>query len=577
MVGTSLYIIVCSARNRLRVRLRRLREPRYLVGAFVGAAYVYFSFFARLRAPRSGMQRRGAGRAQPPVFVLSAVRAAAPGIVGIALLAVTAAGWLFPFDSGLLDFSEAEVQFLFPAPVSRRSLLVHRLTRSQLGLLFSSLVAGVVMPSASGFSRLRVSGAAWLLLCTAKMYFTGISLARARLGSLDARTRRVAWLPLLALTAAVAIVAAALARAFSGGSPASLQELLIRIGIVTDSGLSRVVLWPFIALARPLFAPWPGPYLESLAWSGAVLAATILWVLRSDSAFQDAAEEAAARRTQEARPQAAPYGGRLTAWRLAPAGRPEGAFAWKAALQMLRVFDRRAFARIAAILFALIVATTAMGRSRGVAGALGAFSIIAALFSILLAPQVLRIDLRQDLRHLELLKTWPVKPPSVIRGELLWPGIAITAIAWMAIAIGVATSAAVVTKVSLGWRVATGAAAGVLAPAFVFMQLTIQNGVALIFPAWVPLGSQRPRGLDAMGQRLIMLGATWLLLVVGALPGAIAAAVVWFALGRFVGPAALLPAAAVCTAIMAIEVLLATEMLGPAYERIDITAVERAE
>ena len=53
MFGASLYIIVCSARNRLRVRLRRLREPRYLIGAIVGVAYLYFSFFARLRRARA--------------------------------------------------------------------------------------------------------------------------------------------------------------------------------------------------------------------------------------------------------------------------------------------------------------------------------------------------------------------------------------------------------------------------------------------------------------------------------------------------------------------------------------------
>src|SRR5712691_2153533 len=139
MFSASLYIIVCSARNRLRTRLRRLREPRYLIGAIVGVAYIYFSFFARSRAARAGAERRRTGRVPPPVVVLSAVRAAAPGVVGIALLAITAAGWLFPLDSGLLDFSESEVQFLFPAPVSRRALLVHRLLRSQLGLLFGSL------------------------------------------------------------------------------------------------------------------------------------------------------------------------------------------------------------------------------------------------------------------------------------------------------------------------------------------------------------------------------------------------------------------------------------------------------
>jgi putative ABC exporter len=577
MLSASLYIIACSARNRLRVRLRRLREPRYLIGGIVGVAYLYFSFFARFRMARTGNERRRSGRVPPPLLVLSALRDAAPGVAGIALLALTAAAWLFPFDSGLLDFSESEVQFLFPAPVSRRALLIHRLLRSQLGLLFGSLIAGVAMPSFSGFVRLRVAVATWLLLCTAKVYFTGISLARARLGSRDARTRRVAWLPLLTLVAVLSIVGAAVARAFGGGPPASVQDLLIRVGTVSSTGLSGIVLWPFIVMARPLFAPWPGPYLASLVWAAGILAVTTLWVLRSDAAFQDAAEQVAARRARETQTRTTSYSGRLAAWSLAPTGRPEAAFAWKAAQQMLRVFDKRTFARLASILIALTLATTVMGRGRGMAAAVAAFSFVATVFSILLAPQVLRIDMRQDLLHLELLKTWPVKASAVVRGELLWPGVVITAVAWTMIAAGVFMSATMLARVSLGWRVASGAAIAVLAPALVFMQLTIQNGVALIFPAWVPLGSQRPRGLDALGQRLIMLGATWLLLVLGTLPGAIAATVVWLALGRFVGPAALVPAAAVCTAIMAVEVLLATEALGPAYEGLDVTAVERAE
>ena len=80
-----------------------------------------------------------------------------------------------------------------------------------------------------------------------------------------------------------------------------------------------------------------------------------------------------------------------------------------------------------------------------------------------------------------------------------------------------------------------------------------------------------------MGQRLIMLGGTWLLLLVMRLPGAFAGAIVWFAFRTFLGPGALLPAAIVCAGIVAIEVLLATEALGPLYERLDVLAVERAE
>jgi len=203
--------------------------------------------------------------------------------------------------------------------------------------------------------------------------------------------------------------------------------------------------------------------------------------------------------------------------------------------------------------------------------------MLGTAFSILIAPQILSADLRQDLRHLELLKTWPVKSSAVVRGELMWPGALITAIAWVLLAVAVLLSGQLLARVGLGWRMAAAAAIAIIAPALVFAQLTIHNGVALLFPAWVPLGDQRPRGLDAMGQRIIMFGATWILLVIMVLPAALAGVIVWIALGWFFGPVILIPAASVCAAVVAIEVLLATEALGPVYGRLELTAVERAE
>jgi hypothetical protein len=207
----------------------------------------------------------------------------------------------------------------------------------------------------------------------------------------------------------------------------------------------------------------------------------------------------------------------------------------------------------------------------------GAFSLAATAFAILMAPQVVRIDMRQDLQHLELLKTWPVKASAVVRGELLWPGALITAGSWTTLAVAMFLSGTILPSVSFGLRMGGGTAIAILAPSIVFSQLAIHNAVALLFPAWVPLGNQRPRGLDAMGQRLIMLGGTWLLLILSAVPGALGGAIVWFALRRFIGPAALVPAAVVCTVIVGVEGLLATEAIGPAYERLDVTAVERGE
>jgi ABC-2 type transport system permease protein len=578
--SASLYIVVCSARNRLRVRLRRLREPRYLIGAIVGAAYIYFSFFARFRVSRAGAARRGGSRPGPLPASIATALAAGPAVAGIAVMILTAASWILPFDSGLLEFSEAETQFLFPAPVSRRQLLVHRMMRSQIGMLFGSVVIGLsVGASSSGFSRLRISIAAWFLLVTAKIYFTGVTLARTRLGGGDRRSRGVAWLPIAVMAIAVTIVATTMSRAYRQAAPDGVVATLELVSRVARTGVTRVVLWPFVAVARPLFAAWPQPYLTALAGAAALLIAIAAWVLMSDEAFQEAVTEIAERRSQEpARTRGAPvYKLRSTGWTLATIGRPETAFAWKAAMQTLRMVDKTSLLRVVSIMFALTIVAASAGRANGLASLVGAFALAGTAFAIVLAPQVLRIDMRQDLRHLELLKTWPIKASAVVRGELLWPGVVITAAAWAMLAVATSLSGALLTHVSVGLRLGGSAAIAILAPALVFAQLTIHNAVALIFPAWVPLGNQRARGLDAMGQRLILLGGTWLLLILSALPGAIAGGIVWFALRNFVGAAALVPAAIVCAVIVGVEVLLATEAIGPAYERLDVMAVERAE
>src|SRR5207248_2319217 len=104
------------------------------------------------------------------------------------------------------------------------------------------------------------------------------------------------------------------------------QDAIIRIGGAVSTGLPRIVLWPFTALAAPLFAAWPGPYLIALAQSALVVGACVLWVLNSDATFQDAAEQVVARKEQ-APFRTTSYRARATALSLAPTGRPETAFA----------------------------------------------------------------------------------------------------------------------------------------------------------------------------------------------------------------------------------------------------------
>lgn len=576
MFSASLYILACSAKNRVRVRLRRLREPRYLIGAIVGAVYIYFSVFARFRAQRATSRRRSRASPATPA-VMAALAASGPVLGGLAMMVLAALAWLLPFESGLLDFSEAEIQLLFPAPVTRRSLLIHRLIRSQIGMLFGAVMFGVFTPSLSGYSRLSIGVGMWLIMCTGKVYFTGVTLARTRWASSDANARRFARLPIVVMTAAFVIVGGAVYAVFAAQPPTGPLEFLNRLGQLESFFPARIVTWPFVTLVRPLFAPSLFRFAWSVTLALLVFAMVTAWVLASDEAFDEAAH-AAARAKEQVPVKGKPrYSARASLWTLATAGRPEVAFAWKAAMQTSRIVDVRTLVRIVAIVFALSVAAASVGQRNGIVAAIAMFALSGSAFSMLLAPQAIRMDLRQDLQHLEVIKTWPVRAGDVVRGELLWPGLIITAMAWTLVALATVLSGALFPFWGLGTRISVGLAVAALAPGVAFAQLAIQNGMALLFPAWVALGSQRARGFDAMGQRIIMLGATWLVLLAMILPGAIAASVIGFALQFLVGPAALVPAAAVCSAALLVEVLVATELLGPAFERLDLLAVERAE
>jgi hypothetical protein len=578
MLLASLYIIVCSARNRLRVRLRRLREPRYLFGAIAGAAYFYFTFFARMRAG-SGRRRSASG---PPPAMLSALAASGPAVAGLLLMAGTAVVSVLPVRSSLLVFSEAEIQFLFPAPVSRHQLLLHRILRSQLGILFGVVVFSIFMPSTSGFTRLRTGIAMWLLFATGKIYAAGISLARTRLAVAASSARRAAWTPVVVLVAALAIVGTSLARAFVGRPVESVQDALTRLSEVASSPPVRIVLFPFVALVRPLFAQWPWPFVLALVPAALVLAATIAWVLRTDEGFEDAASEASARQAAALKALSAPAPtARATGWTLGLTGPTEGVFLWKNAMQVLRATTGialfRYFVPLAVVAVSISAGLMSASRARGAGMTFCTIAVGIAAFTVILGPQVVRSDLRDDLRHLELLKTWPLRPAAVIRGEMLFPGALLTGAAWLALACATILSAAGFPQLSLGWRLSFATSALLLAPALIFAQLTVHNAAAVLFPAWVPLGNSRPRGIDAMGQRLILLGAVLLSLLVMMTPGVLVGAILWIALYRFLGAAVLIPAAVICLGIVSIEVLTVTEALGPAYEKLDALSIERSE
>jgi hypothetical protein len=424
--------------------------------------------------------------------------------------------------------------------------------------------------------RLRTALGMWVFLMICHVYFTGVTLARSRLRAAAPGLRRAAWAPLGVMLAALAVVVIGVVQETWVTPVTTLREALVVLGRASTHWLPHVVLMPFVAAVRPLLANSGVEFARALPAAIALYAAIVFWVLRTDEAFDAAAEQIVERQSDQPVARSA-YRARPIGWTLGLAGPPETAFVWKAALQTFRIVDRRVLMRFMLILLWIVLVVVLVPSARGFGQMLGVFAAIGSGFATLMAPQILRLDLRQDLQHLELLKTWPVRAGAVVRGEIIWPAAVITVIAWTLAALALFFSAAVFARTGIAWRMAVGLAAMILMPPLVFAQYTIHNATALLFPAWVTVGSGRPRGVDAMGQRLILLGGTWLMLVVSLVPGVVGGAIVWGLLYPLAGPWVLVPAALVCGAIVGVEVVLATEAMGPAYERLDITSVERPD
>ena len=579
MLRASLYLIVCSARNRVRVRLRRLREPRYLIGGLVGSAYLYFAVFNR---GARGSRPSGRGLAG----LAAAWQATGSSLGGLAVFAMAALVWLLPAKSSLLEFSRAEAAFLFPAPLSRRQLLLHKILRSQLGSLIASVVVVVFVAPASAVGRLEFAVSMWAFFVSARLYFAAVALTRARLsskyaGGTGARAGGAAWLPVAIAALAALVVVGAVVRQFAMQPAASLSDLTVRLARTAATGLPSVVLWPFAAVVRPLAAPDLEAFLVALAGSLTVLAVTTLWLLAGADAFDLEAGELAGHDTDDTRRarREAPRA-RAVGWTLPMTGRAEGVFVWKNAMQMFRASDAgllRVVVPVTAAIVGLSFGVMAANRLRGAAGIVTGFSLAVSAFGVLFGPQIMRLDLRGDLQHLDVLKTWPVGSASVIRGEILWPASVVIATVWIGVACAALFAGTAFPRLPADWHWALAISGIVAAPALVAPQYIVHNAVTIFFPAWVPTGRQQPRGVDAMGQRLIMMAGVVVSLLLFALPGVVAGGLVWLALHRMMGAFALVPATALFTLTVSAEVLLATEWLAPAYERLDLLSVERAE
>ncbi len=597
MLGALLYLRFTSFKNWVIARAKRLRQPKYLLGAVVGCAYFYFFFF---RAFGPGQHQPGGDAAAAQAQ--RALEAAQIGLPTDWLPALTAAGalalltfatfiWVVPTQRAALGFSEAEIAFLFPAPISRRRLVHFRLLSAQ----FRSLIGAAVMMLFSnrwsfiGGNALTHALGWWFVFSTLNLHFSGATFTLTRLTDLGLGTWRRRLLVFITIAAVFAV---AMWRAPAAAAPATTEEVELRS--LTDSivALSATVplswlLWPFQLVIAPFLAVDATAFLIALGPALAVVALHYLWVVRTAVDFEDSSVDYAQKRSARiaawragGRRSQTPTKARSGPFRLAQHGRPELAFLWKNLLAAWPYFNLRVWLGAAAV----IIAGGAWLRSQpglqvGVMS-IGWFTLAFAGYVVVVGPQFARQDIRSDLPNADILKTYPLAGWQVVLGEMLTPVAILTGVLWLAllvIALTLQPGGQTAEWLTPGVRLTFGVAMAVVTPALVTLQLIVPNAAALLFPSWFQLTRTRGGGPEVVGQRMIFFFAQLFTMAFALLPAALAAVAAGFMFWWLLGPAGTIGIAALAVlAVLIGEVWCALWWLGRRFEKLDLSAELRS-
>ncbi len=562
-----LYLSACSIKNRVLSRVRRLRQPRYLIGAVVGAAYLYLMFFRRVRLRGVAMQARWSPL---PAEAMAAVQLA--GAYALWFVAVTR--WIIPVSTQPLQLSGAERDLLLTAPVARRRITRYKVLRSQLAVFLSTaLLLVIAWKVNSPWSFLL---GMFLLLTTLRLHLLGVALAR---GMLRQRSRGLDPATVLAVAAIAFASAGALLALVPGVVTLARTQDPGRAFLDVPAAASRpfaaVALLPFTLLVRPIFAAWPGGFVAA-AWPAVALALlNYAWVLRCEELAAQS-EATSEQQTAEGKRPPARAVQRRSPFVLAARGRPEWALVWKNLIMLGRYARPATLFRVAVplIVFALVVAA---GRHWKLAAAAFPVAIAISCGLTLLGPYSFRNDLRQDLTRLAVLKTWPVSGERLLWGEVLAPTIVLTSIVWVCILLTVVLVLAA-PPTDIGWPawLAIAASGAVVFPIMILAQVVVQNAAVVLFPGWIATGPSRPRGIEAMGQQMLMFAGSTLLLTLGVVPAALVGGLVTFVGSYLVGWPAVLPGAVSAAALIVAETALAIHVLGGVLDRTDPTDVDAA-
>ena len=566
MIGTFLTVAFLTLKNKIMQRLRRLREPRYLIGAIAGAAYFWFLFFRRSMAAHGSNGKL--------IMITTAASPVVADVVSVILLLLMITAWALPADSGGLDFTETEIAFLFPAPLRRRDILLYKIVRAQPQALFSALIMTVL-----GWWRNGLFLGVWAAISVLGVYFTLVSLGRARL--------RLMHVGFLARLAGVAVIVAGLVwiaksqmSAINFRTLKNGREVMNALAAPFQKPLIRAILFiPHLIASAAI-----PPSFAMLAISVPIVLALGIGFFFIAAALNVSFEEASIAVSQKkAARQSRVKGqrsGTFVMFRRAPApfklqetGPVETAVIWKNMIALMR--NSIAWVVVFAAIMAFMLGISLWAHQATFYTAVGMSLIFMSCLFPLFGPNVFSNDLRLDMPRLEVLKSYPISGERLIAAEIASPLLVISILEML-----FATSASIM----MGLGEANKFTKYLATPQFIVavllltipvcaVQLVIRNAIPVLFPAWAMRSKDEPRGFVMMGQRIVTLAGNLFVLVVALIPAAIVfLPSLWIAFQFFSGnPAFVAVATMPAVAVLLAEVWMGIKALGAQFEQLDIT------
>jgi hypothetical protein len=366
----------------------------------------------------------------------------------------------------------------------------------------------------------------------------------------------------------------------------SLQgaNFIAKAGAMMNQPLHHTLLSPFELLSEVAFAGGRTEWLRALPFALGLLLLHIALVARANVAFEEISADASVRvakklarfreRGLRSEPRSSASTIRGTRLPLSPHGSPAMAIVWKNALAFLRSMKGTSpwllLILAGPIVVVFMVSTTADFAQEAVLGT----AAMLLVWSVILGPRFVRNDLRGDLTQLSLLKTFPLSGARSVAAEVASATLSLTVVQALVVIVAfVVLLFSADPPATLLDRSMVLIAAPFAFFAINAVNLSIQNGATLMFPAWMSLGMNRSAGVEAMGQNMLMALASIVLLACSLIPAAVTGTIVYLLLSGadLRTRIAALVLAAIATLLA--EVAGFTIVLGKLFERTEPSAL----